>query len=319
MSNHPDHAQKYRIKSVAKTTGLSTHVIRKWEERYHLLHPQRETNGHRLFTEDDIQLLLYLKSQLDNGESIGQLAQAGEDDLRQSMQHVPMNLSGIAPIYWRDAQEMIRSARRQDVNAITTMLENWIGRLGLERALDIMIFPLLRLIGELWHQGGISLRGEHSVSRLVRQHLINVIRVEPPPGGPHAFIACVPGDFHEIGPLTAAVLLRCMGWHSIYLGPNVSFEMLKMALRRKHAQLIILACIIEPEEKTIQSWLRDITKHLQPSCAVMVGGPGFAPYAQLLSTHNISYFNQVQELKALQPRTRIPEIARAVGQSSFTT
>jgi DNA-binding transcriptional MerR regulator len=319
MSNHPDHAQKYRIKSVAKTTGLSTHVIRKWEERYHLLHPQRGTNGYRLFTEDDIQLLLYLKSQLDNGESNGQLAQAGENDLRQSMQHVPMNLPGIPPIYWRDAQEMIRFARRQDVIAITTMLENWIGRLGLERALDIMIFPLLRLIGELWHQGGISLRGEHSVSRLVRQHLINVIRVEPPPGGPHAFIACVPGDFHEIGPLTAAVLLRCMGWHSIYLGPKVSFEMLKMALRRKHAQLIILACIIEPEEKTIQSWLRDITKHLQPSCAVMVGGPGFAPYAQLLSTHNISYFNQVQELKALQPRIRIPEIARAVGQSSFTT
>jgi len=319
MSNQPEQAQKYRIKSVANTTGLSTHVIRKWEERYHLLHPQRGPNGYRLFTEDDIQLLLYLKSQLDHGESIGQLAQAGADDLRQSMQHVPMNLSGIPPIYWHDAQEMIRSARRQDVNAIATMLENWIGRLGLDRALDIMIFPLLRLIGELWHQGGISLRGEQSVSRLVRQYLINVLREEPSPGRPHAFIACVPGDFHEIGPLTAAVLLRRMGWHSIYLGPNVSFDMLNMALRRKHPQLIILACMIEPGEKTIQSWLRDITQHLQPSCAVVVGGPGFTPYAQLLSIHNISYFTRVQDVKTLQPRTGIPGIARAVGQSSFTT
>jgi MerR family transcriptional regulator, light-induced transcriptional regulator len=318
MSNQPEQAQKYRIKSVANTTGLSTHVIRKWEERYHLLHPQRGPNGYRLFTDDDMQLLLYLKSQLDHGESIGQLAQAGEDDLRHSMQHVPMNLSGIPRIYWNDIQETIRAARRQDRTAITTMFENWIGRLGLERALDIMIFPLLRLIGELWHQGGISLRGEQSVSRLVRQYLINILREEPPPGRPHAFIACVPGDFHEIGPLTAALLLRHMGWHSIYLGPNVSFDMLKMALRRKHAQLMILACMIKPEEKTIQSWLRDITQHLQPSCAVMVGGPGFAPYAQLLSTHNISYCNQIQDVKALQPRTRIPDIAKAVGQSSFT-
>ncbi len=202
--------------------------------------------------------------------------------------------------------------------AITTMFENWIGRLGLERALDIMIFPLLRLIGELWHQGGISLRGEQSVSRLVRQYLINVLREEPPPGRPHAFIACVPGDFHEIGPLTAALLLRHMGWHSIYIGTNVSFDMLKTALRRKHAQLIILACMMKPEEKTIQSWLRDITQHLQPACAVMAGGPGFAPYAQLLSTHNISYCNQFQDVIALQPRTRIPDIAKAVGQSSFT-
>jgi MerR family transcriptional regulator, light-induced transcriptional regulator len=319
MSNHPEHAQKYRIKSVANTTGLSTHVIRKWEERYHLLHPQRGPNGYRLFTEDDIQLLLYLKWQLDNGESIGQLAQAGEDDIRQAMQHVPMNLSEIPRIYWHVIQDTIRAARCEDVDPITTMLEDWIGHQGLERALDIMIFPLLRLMGELWHQGGISLRGEQIVSRLVRQHLINFLREEPPPGGPHAFLACVPGDFHEIGPLTAAVLLRRMGWHSIYLGPNVSFDMLKMALRRKHAQLIILACMIEPGEKTIQSWLRDITQHLQPSCAVVVGGPGFAPYAQLLSIYNISYFNRVQEVKTLQPRAGIPGIARAVGQSSFTT
>lgn len=318
MSNHPEPSQKYRIKSVASTTGLSTHVIRKWEQRYHLLHPQRGPNGYRLYTEDDIQFLLYLKSQLDNGESIGQLAQSGEHDLRQSMLHAPLNLSGIPPMYRNDAQEIIRLARRRDVPAITTMLENWIGRMGLEGALDIIIFPLLRLFGDLWHQGGISFRGEQSVSRLVRQHLINVLREEPPVGGPHALIACVPEDFHEIAPLSAAVLLRGIGWHSMYLGPNVSFEMLKMALHRKHAQLMILSCNIEPGEKTLQSWLQDITQRLQPSCSVIVGGPGFRPYAHLLSTHNISYFNQVQDVKALKPRTRIPHIERAVGHSSFT-
>ena len=205
MSNHPERVQKYRIKSVASSTGLSTHIIRKWEERYQ------------------------------------------------------------------------------------------------------------------WHQGGISLRGEQSVSRLVRQYLINVVREESHPGGPHAFMACVPGDFHEIGPLTAAMLLRRMGWHSIYLGPNVSFEILNMALRRKQAQLIILACNIEPGEKTIQSWLRDITQHLQPSCPVMVGGPGFAPDVKLLSTHKISYFGHVQDVKAVQPRTHLPRIARGVSQATFTT
>jgi DNA-binding transcriptional MerR regulator len=54
MFNHPEHAQTYRIKSVASITGLSAYVIRKWEKRYHLLHPQRGPNDYRLFTEDDI-------------------------------------------------------------------------------------------------------------------------------------------------------------------------------------------------------------------------------------------------------------------------
>lgn len=313
MSNIPTASQTYRIKSVASTTGLSTHVIRKWEERYHLIRPQRGPNGYRLFTEDDIQLLLYLKSQLDHGESIGQLAQAGEYELRQSMQHVPHNLSGIASTYWSDAQEMIRFARRQDVQAIKTMLENWIDGLGLEQALETIIFPFLRLLGELWHQGGISLREEQSVSRLVRQHLINIIRKEPPSGCPHALIACVPGDYHEIGPLTASVLLRRIGWHSIYLGPNVSFDMLEMALRRKHAQLIILSCIIEPGKDLLQTWIRDITQRLRQSCEVVVGGPGFTPYAELLNTHNISYFGQVQDVKTIQPRTHLPLMARNVS------
>jgi len=317
MFSLPEPSQKYRIKFVASTTGLSTHVIRKWEERYHLLHPQRGPNGYRLYTEDDIQFLLYLKAQLENGESIGQLAHSGEHELRQSMLHAPLNLSGIPPMYWNDAQEIIRLARHQDVPAITTLLEHWIGRMGLEGALDIIIFPLLRLIGDLWHQGGISFSGEQSVSRLVRQHLINVLREEPPLGGPHALIACMPGDFHEIGPLSAAILLRGIGWDSIYLGPNVSFEMLKMALRRKHAQLIILSCNIDLGEKTLQSWLQDITQHLQPSCAVAVGGPGFRPYAHLLSNQNISYFKHVQDVKAFQARTRISHIGNPVGQSSY--
>ena len=52
-------SQGYRIKSVAKFTGLSTHAIRKWEERYQLLTPVRSENGYRLYFEDDIQLLMY--------------------------------------------------------------------------------------------------------------------------------------------------------------------------------------------------------------------------------------------------------------------
>ncbi|GJL68800.1 MAG: hypothetical protein NPIRA06_14350 [Nitrospirales bacterium] len=317
MSNIANDSQKFRIKSVASTTGLSTHVIRKWEERYQLVHPQRGSNGYRLFTDDDIQFLLYLKSQLDHGESIGQLAQAGEHELRQSMNHVPLDLSGIAPLYWNETQDMIRLARDQDVRAITAMLEKWINHMGLEKALEDIIFPLLRLIGELWHQGGMSLRGEQSVSRLVRQHLINILRKEPLPGEPHAFIACVPGDFHEIAPLTTAVLLRGLGWHSIYLGPNVSFEMLEMALRRKHAQLVILACNLDPGEKILQAWLRNITQQLQPSCAVMVGGPGFKPYAPILRTQNIVCFTKIQDVKTLQQPTGLAESAMALSPSSF--
>ena len=73
MSNTNGHQQRYRIKSVANITGLSTHALRKWEERYDLIYPIRTTNGYRTFSEEDIQLLLFIKTKLKDGESIGQV------------------------------------------------------------------------------------------------------------------------------------------------------------------------------------------------------------------------------------------------------
>ena len=96
-------------------TELSTHAIRKWEERYHLVHPQRGPNGYRTFTEDDVQFLLYLKSQLTNGETIGQLAQVGETHLRQAMRDISYSCSSIPNQFQPEGQKVIQAAQNHDV------------------------------------------------------------------------------------------------------------------------------------------------------------------------------------------------------------
>ena len=58
-------------------------------------------------------------------------------------------------------------------------------------------------------------------------------------------------NYHEIAPLTATLFLQNLGWHSTFLGPNVSFEILQTALRRKQPQLMILSCMLEPTEDLV--------------------------------------------------------------------
>ena len=65
----------YRIHRFSKLTGLSTHVIRAWERRYGLVSPARGTNRYRLYTDEDVVLFRYLKSQVDQGMAIGELAE----------------------------------------------------------------------------------------------------------------------------------------------------------------------------------------------------------------------------------------------------
>jgi len=74
--------------------------------------------------------------------------------------------------------------------------------------------PLLRHIGELWHQGKISISGEHSVTRIIRnirsqlcEKKIRTVRRKP------SSPACR-GEYHEVAPFTAAFLLRNRGWQA---------------------------------------------------------------------------------------------------------
>ena len=73
--------QTYRIHRFSKLTGLSTHVIRAWERRYGLVKPERGANRYRLYNDEDVHLFRYLKSQVDLGISIGELAEIGREEL----------------------------------------------------------------------------------------------------------------------------------------------------------------------------------------------------------------------------------------------
>lgn len=303
MSNQLDHTPGYRIKTVASMTGLSTHAIRKWEERYQLVHPQRGPNGYRTFTEEDVQFLLYLKSQLTHGETIGQLAESGEAHLRQAMRDLSYNCSSLPNQFQSEARQVIQSSRNQDYDAIQRTIASWILQLGFEEAMEVILFPLLRLLGELWHQGKISLSAENSVSRIIRLQLINALGKDSSRDKEQVLIACMPGDNHEIAPLTVTLLLQKCGWQATYLGPNVSFEVLQMALRRKQPALMILSSTTEPDVQTGQSWIETLAHTFQPQCRVIAGGAGFRAFSDLLAKNGITYLKQVKEVRMLDPKT----------------
>jgi PAS domain-containing protein len=48
---------EFTIGEVAAMLGLSTHTIRAWERRHHVLTPQRTASGHRRYRQQDVDLL----------------------------------------------------------------------------------------------------------------------------------------------------------------------------------------------------------------------------------------------------------------------
>ena len=64
----------YKIGTLAKLTGVGVAAIRNWERRFQLLAPERTEGGHRLYTEADRKMLERIRSMLDAGRSIGEIA-----------------------------------------------------------------------------------------------------------------------------------------------------------------------------------------------------------------------------------------------------
>ncbi len=60
----------YPIRTVAHLTGVNPRRIRAWEEQYRLIAPARTGGGHRLFSEEDVERIRWIKAMVDRGMSL---------------------------------------------------------------------------------------------------------------------------------------------------------------------------------------------------------------------------------------------------------
>lgn len=290
------------MKRVSDLTGLSPHVLRKWEQRYTFLSPRRTTNGYRFYDLEELQLLFFLKYQLTNGLSIGRLARQGRAALLAEMNAGPIDVHHVPQDSQTQARDLIQAARRGDQAAVDRTIALLIHQRGFDEALTGVFFPVLQTIGEIWHQGRISITGERSVSRTIQRLLVQSHQHQRHPNHPYALIACVPNDFHEIGAMSAARLLRNNGWNTTYLGPDVNVDVVRLACRRRHGKLVLLSCAVELPSSDMKNLIDDIVRQLLPLTKVVVGGRGADVYRDWLERRGIRYIVEINRVKAITPR-----------------
>jgi DNA-binding transcriptional MerR regulator len=81
--------RRYRMKAVSRLTGVRPELLRMWERRYRLFKPGRANNRYREFDDEDVQLLLYIRQQIDQGRTIGELAAEGREALLRRLAPAP--------------------------------------------------------------------------------------------------------------------------------------------------------------------------------------------------------------------------------------
>ncbi len=246
------------ISAIAARTGVAADTLRKWEQRYGVLRPQRTAGGQRRYSEQDVARVEWLRDRLAEGWRIGEAARVLQE------REVPA-LDDPGDLL----EALVAAAAADDAAATTGLLDQAFAVLPLETAFSDVLTPALREVGELWHSGTISVAEEHSFTGKVRTRLEVLLAEERPAVRGTAVLACAPGERHEIGLLMLAVLLRADGWQVEYLGAATPVE---DALAFAESIGSRLVCLSAGQKAAVAELRRALRATETPTIPIALGG-----------------------------------------------
>ena len=287
----------YRIHRFSKLTGLSPHVIRAWERRHGLVNPIRGDNRYRLYTDEDVELFRYLKSQVDRGMAIGELAEIGREKLQEQAQRMFVETQHEPPPSERLVLELTQALEENNRVVFERKLNGALAVIPFEEALHRFLLPLQERVGQLWHDGILGVAQEHYASNQIKQKIFSAMnQFRTSDEGPIVVIACPANEWHEIAAMTAAYVCRARGCRVHYLGANLPISELATYCGRIRPTCVLLSVTIGGASDDAHMLARELAARILPLSSVGVGGQAIQAHAEIFLGANILVF---QDLKSL--------------------
>ena len=285
---------RYRIGTLARLTGVTTHAIRIWERRYKALSPSRTPGGARLYTDADVQRLRLVKQLLGRGYTISAVANLDVAEL-----------SRLSPLQAASSPSALPERDDGRARAVIDELLEAVAAMDLERAgralvtasnafsphdlVTHVLAPALDEIGQRWESGEICIASEHAASAMLRTQLGALLAAQPVNGKAPVVCTTPAGEQHELGALLAAVLIAMHGRRAIYLGANLPAEQIAEAVRLSKAGCVALS-LVGLGAAAARAEILALCSMLAPGVEVLVGGrrvaelPGLPERVHVLSS-----------------------------------
>src|SRR5438270_7022562 len=253
-------APTLNIAALTRRTGVPSDTIRKWEQRYGVLSPERTSGGQRRYTELDVARIEWLKARIHEGYRIGEAAA-----LLGGTTAVPKSPAEIC-------RALVDAARASDVDALGQLVDHALVLASLEDAMTNILPPALVEIGERWAAGELSVAQEHLASSAVRSALQKLLADRRADVRGVAVLACAPGERHEIGLMMLAVLLRSDGWQVAFLGADTPLDDALELAGTIGANVLCFSAATKDLARAVREGIDG--RRIPQSLEVMIGGRG---------------------------------------------
>jgi MerR family transcriptional regulator, light-induced transcriptional regulator len=253
-----------RIGELSRRSGVSVELLRAWERRYGLLEPARSDGGFRLYSDDDVERVRTMQAHLGEGLAAAEAA-------RRALAH-ERETAGPAP------SGAVEQARQELTEALASFAEarahsafdRVLSALTLDTVLADVVLPYLHELGDSWARGETTIAQEHFASNIIRGRLLGLARGWGTGVGPHALLACPPGELHDLGLLAFGLALRGRGWRITYLGQDTPLSTVEEHARALEPDPVVLA-LADPTR--LEDNLEELAS-LASAVPVSLGGAG---------------------------------------------
>ena len=285
----------FPMRTVSERTGLTSHVIRAWEKRYEAVQPHRTDTNRRLYSQLDVERLTMLRQLTQHGHTISSIAQLGDEELRDRLSEVLNTLSTDQDILSQSVPsahdllaQCFQAIQEYDREALEEVLLIAQVELSQPQLLEELIAPLLKWIGEGWHNGSIRIAQEHIATAGIRNFLGNIQLMRNTNNTLGTIVLATPSEQdHEFGALMASIAAASLGWRCIYLGTRLPPQEIALAVSKTNATVVALSITSFEKVTTIQQELNTLCNLLPKNITIIVGGAGIEGHKERFEQQNI--------------------------------
>ena len=276
---------RYRIGTLARLTGLTTHAIRAWERRYRAHTPARAAGGARLYTDEDVTRLRLVKRLLERGYTISAIAGLEVPELSELL--TPGSGTAAAGVSAAERRalvvidELLEALSNLNLSAAEHVLLRASNDFSPRQLVTAVLAPALEQVGARWASGDLCTASEHAASALLRTQLGALLSAQAVDPAKSAVVCTtLEGELHEFGALLVAVLIAMRGRRAVYLGANLPGEQIVEAARLSRASAVALS-IVNLAPADAEREIVALCRALPGKVELLLGGRG-VPSAQQL-------------------------------------
>jgi MerR family transcriptional regulator, light-induced transcriptional regulator len=269
------------VSAVARRIGVAPATLRTWDRRYGVGPSDHSEGEHRRYSEADLARLIHMRKLIVAGvppleAAKSALAFQGElhGDLHGSGEIVEhLNSAPKAESERELVEQLLRAAKSLDREFIEVALQNYLDATNVERTWELVMCPLLTIVGDQWRETGDGIEVEHLLSDLIIRLLISRVSPSQSPINPRpVLIASIGEETHSLAitALAASLAERNISFH--FLGARTPQSALNEVVRRSAPPAIFLWAQLRKHADS--GYVTDLPV-LRPKPRVIVGGPGW--------------------------------------------